>query len=57
MLTQLEREENLGRFSDPASRLLARILMGTGLRVGNGCKLPTPEPDAVRAARPPDAAR
>ncbi len=40
VMTQLEREENLARFTDPAGRLLARILMGTGLRVGDGCKLP-----------------
>jgi integrase len=40
VMTQLEREENLARFPDPAGRLLARILMGTGLRVGDGCKLP-----------------
>ncbi len=39
VMTQLEREENLARFPDPAGRLLARILMGTGLRVGDGCKL------------------
>ena len=38
-MTQLERDENLARFADPAGRLLARILMGTGLRVGDGCKL------------------
>jgi len=40
VMTQLEREENLARFTDPAGRLLARILMSTGLRVGDGCKLP-----------------
>jgi integrase len=39
VMTQLEREGNLARFTDPAGRLLARILMGTGLRVGDGCKL------------------
>ena len=39
VMTQLERKENLARFADPAGRLLARILMGTGLRVGDGCKL------------------
>ena len=39
VMAQLEREENLARFTDPAGRLLARILMGTGLRVGDGCKL------------------
>jgi integrase len=40
VMSQLEQEENLARFSDPAGRLLARILMSTGLRVGDGCKLP-----------------
>jgi integrase len=40
VMAQLEREENLARFTDPRARLLARILMGTGLRVGDGCKLP-----------------
>jgi integrase len=39
VMTQLEREENLARFGDPRGRLLARILMSTGLRVGDGCKL------------------
>jgi hypothetical protein len=40
VMTQLERDDNLVRWTDPAGRLLARILMGTGLRVGDGCKLP-----------------
>lgn len=39
VMAQLEREENLARFTDPRARLLARILMGTGLRVGDGCRL------------------
>jgi integrase len=39
VMTQLERDENLARFADPAGRLLAQILMSTGLRVGDGCKL------------------
>lgn len=39
VMAQLERTENLARFSDPRGRLLARILMGTGLRVGDGCRL------------------
>jgi hypothetical protein len=40
VMAQLERQENLDRFPDPRGRLLAKILMGTGLRVGDGCKLP-----------------
>ena len=39
VMAQLEREENLARFTDPRGRLLVRILMGTGLRVGDGCQL------------------
>ena len=39
VMAQLECEENLTRFADPAGRLLVRILMGTGLRVGDGCRL------------------
>ena len=39
VMTQLERDDNLARFADPAGRLLAQILMSTGLRVGDGCKL------------------
>ena len=39
VMTQLERDENLARFANPAGRLLAKILVGTGLRVGDGCKL------------------
>jgi hypothetical protein len=39
VMAQLERAENLARFTDPRGRLLARILMGTGLRVGDGCRL------------------
>ena len=40
VMAQLEREENLARFTDPRARLLAQILMGTGLRVGDGSRLP-----------------
>lgn len=40
VMTQLEHDGNLARWTDPAGRLLARILMGTGLRVGDGCQLP-----------------
>jgi integrase len=40
VMAQLEHEDNLARLSDPRGRLLARILMGTGLRVGDGCRLP-----------------
>ena len=36
---QLEREENLKRFGDSGGRLLMMILMATGLRVGDGCRL------------------
>lgn len=39
VMMQLEREENLARFADPRGRLLARILMNTGLRVGDGSRL------------------
>jgi integrase len=39
VMAQLEREENLARFGDPRGRLLVRILMSTGLRVGDGCRL------------------
>ncbi|HEY5842528.1 MAG TPA: tyrosine-type recombinase/integrase [Mycobacterium sp.] len=39
VMTQLEREQNLARFTDPKGRLLIRILMATGLRVGDGCRL------------------
>ena len=39
VMAQLERTENLARFCDPRGRLLVRILMGTGLRVGDGCRL------------------
>jgi len=39
VMVQLEREENLVRFRDPGGRLVARILMGTGLRVGDACAL------------------
>jgi integrase len=40
VMAQLEHGQNLARFTDPRARLLARILMGTGLRVGDGCRLP-----------------
>lgn len=39
VMAQLEREENLVRFRDPRGRLVAKILMGTGLRVGDACTL------------------
>ncbi|MGA5504963.1 tyrosine-type recombinase/integrase [Streptomyces umbrinus] len=39
VMAQLEHPDNLVRFADPRGRLLARILMNTGLRVGDGSKL------------------
>jgi len=39
VMVQLEHPETLARFPDPRGRLLARILMNTGLRVGDGAKL------------------
>ncbi|MFR9802679.1 tyrosine-type recombinase/integrase [Pseudonocardia sp. RS010] len=39
VMAQLEHPDNLARFKDPRGRLLVRILMSTGLRVGDGCKL------------------
>ena len=39
VMSQLEREENLERFADLGGRLLIKILMATGLRVGDGCRL------------------
>lgn len=39
VMAQLEHPDNLARFADPHGRLLARILMNTGLRVGDGCRL------------------
>ncbi|MHB1519637.1 MAG: tyrosine-type recombinase/integrase [Acidimicrobiales bacterium] len=39
VMTQLELEENLQRFPDLSGRLLLRILMATGLRVGDACRL------------------
>jgi integrase len=39
VMAQLENSGNLARFADPRGRLLARILMSTGLRVGDGCRL------------------
>jgi len=39
VMAQLEHADNLARFKDPRGRLLLQILMSTGLRVGDGCKL------------------
>jgi integrase len=39
VMCQLENKENLERFADLRGRLLLRILMATGLRVGDGCRL------------------
>jgi len=39
VMAQLEAPANLERLADPQARLLAQILMGTGLRVGDGCRL------------------
>lgn len=39
VMTQLEYPDNLARFADSRGRLLARILMSTGLRVGDGSRL------------------
>jgi integrase len=39
VMAQLEAHANLERFSDPQGRVLAEILMQTGLRVGDGCGL------------------
>ena len=39
VMAQLEHPDNLARFKDPRGRLIVRILMSTGLRVGDGCKL------------------
>jgi integrase len=39
VMVQLEHPDNLARFADPRGRLLARILMSTGLRVGDGSRL------------------
>jgi integrase len=39
VMAQLERTENLARFTDPRGRLLARILMNTGLRVGDASRI------------------
>ena len=38
-MAQREHPANLDRFADPGGRLLARILMNTGLRVGDGAQL------------------
>ncbi|WP_067480433.1 tyrosine-type recombinase/integrase [Nocardia amamiensis] len=39
VMAQLENPANLDRFANPRGRLLARILMSTGLRVGDGSRL------------------
>ena len=39
VMAQLESAANLDRFTDPQARVLAEILMRTGLRVGDGCRL------------------
>jgi integrase len=39
VMAQLEHADNLARSKDPRGRLLLQILMCTGLRVGDGCKL------------------
>lgn len=39
VMARLERKDNLDRFGDPQALLIAKILMGTGLRVGDACKL------------------
>lgn len=39
VMAQLELEDNLARFRDPRGRLIAMILMATGLRVGDACRL------------------
>jgi integrase len=39
VMAQLERDDVLARFPDPRGRLLARILMSTGLRVGDASSL------------------
>lgn len=39
VMAQLEHPDNLAQFKDPRGRLLVRILMNTGLRVGDGCQL------------------
>ena len=39
VMAQLELEDNLARFRDSRGRLIAKILMATGLRVGDACRL------------------
>lgn len=39
VMAQLESPANLERFTDAQARVLAEILMRTGLRVGDGCRL------------------
>ena len=38
VMAQLESPAMLARFADPQARLLAEMLMRTGLRVGDGCR-------------------
>ncbi|TSD92837.1 site-specific integrase [Skermania sp. ID1734] len=40
VMAQLERDDNLDRWPDPAGRLVTLILMRCGLRVGDALKLP-----------------
>lgn len=40
VMAQLESPANLARFVDPSYRLLTEILMGTGLRISDACRLP-----------------
>jgi integrase len=39
VMVQLEAPATLERFADPQARVIAAILMGTGLRVSDGCQL------------------
>ena len=39
VMGQLESPQNLGRFSDPAHRLITEILMRSGLRASDACQL------------------
>lgn len=40
VMAQLESPANLARFGHPAYRLLTEMLMGTGLRISDACRLP-----------------
>ena len=40
VMAQIEDPASLAKMADPAARLLTQILIGTGLRVGDACKLP-----------------